>query len=474
MSHVNSAFLLNGFRLTLSKDVLDCFVEPFPDNKLLRELRREKGEQWFIHWRNGKAYGIPRVPEPTSEFGKKEEVKCAEHLWLLASRLDDVLPEKFPKYEALKRRPFFAFRGQKGELIGQIQTALRNPERLTGFAVHPEFWVDSKVVEPAPAESFIGLFFGLKTRWDITVPLTILRDSGVDLTGLYVVRRRRRAGERKLVGRIRCLQGDKVLLSEAFDDLQEIPIADVDLESRKEAFNRCLKGVLKADYPSFDQALRNAQAGLLTGPSVNARLKQFEDYFAKSPTFDVAPGLRATFGERIQLQNKDSYRSVVTAPPVKYCYDAARSQQAELAWNGIREFGPFSRSTFSKRSPSILVVFPDTAQGAVERFVRYLRDGVRPAYAGGFAKLFALANPTFSTCKVGLLGQGGAKPGLLYRQALEDTLRGMETQPDAAIVILTDEHALLPDPDGPYIQSKAFLMLAGIPTQKIRVSKLSL
>jgi hypothetical protein len=75
-------------------------------------------------------------------------------------------------------------------------------------------------------------------------------------------------------------------------------------------------------------------------------------------------------------------------------------------------------------------------------------------------------------CKIPLLQ--GNDPAKVYRQAIEEHLAGTTTALDAAIVVLNDQHAVLPDTNSPYLTAKATLMLAGIPTQEIRVSKLSL
>jgi hypothetical protein len=73
-------------------------------------------------------------------------------------------------------------------------------------------------------------------------------------------------------------------------------------------------------------------------------------------------------------------------------------------------------------------------------------------------------------CKVPLLNTGG--PAEAYRQAIEDQLAATPNV-DAAIVVLTDQHGALPDPISPYLRAKATLMLAGIPAQEIKTSKLS-
>jgi len=167
----------------------------------------------------------------------------------------------------------------------------------------------------------------------------------------------------------------------------------------------------------------------------------------------------------------------VAASPDRYYFDAARSKVADYAWQGIRDYGPFSKDTFAKRSPTILVVFPQAAQGQTETFLKYLRDGIEipggtSQYPGGFAKLFGLVNPAFQLCKVPT-SNNGLTVASNYRQAIERHLSSAPITPDAAIVILADAHSTLPDDQNPYLTSKASLLLAGIPSQEMRTSRIS-
>ena len=113
-----------------------------------------------------------------------------------------------------------------------------------------------------------------------------------------------------------------------------------------------------------------------------------------------------------------------------------------------------------------MVVTPDTAQGVAEAFVRSLRDGAAStAYQSGFAATFRLSNPTFTVQKVQITG----RPYDAYRRAIETALSG-DQQPDAAIVVILDEHADLPAPVNPYLHAKALLLMAGIPSQEMKLS----
>ena len=176
------------------------------------------------------------------------------------------------------------------------------------------------------------------------------------------------------------------------------------------------------------------------------------------------------------MQNVGDYKTVVQAPTVDYCFDAARSKRNKYAWPGLESFGPFSRDTLAKKSPRILFVFPDSVQGPAERFLRYFRDGISSIqnshYSGGFAKIYGLVNPQFVTCRIPLFPRQNDSPAETYRRTISDFL-SRDAQFDAAIVTILNEHARLPDSQNPYLHSKAVLLMAGIPGQDVRVFTIS-
>ena len=75
-------------------------------------------------------------------------------------------------------------------------------------------------------------------------PLDELIASGVNVERLYVVRRNPEPDQRRLVGRIRQVTGQKVFLSEAFDGEDSVFVDDVMLEGSRASFIQCLKQIL--------------------------------------------------------------------------------------------------------------------------------------------------------------------------------------------------------------------------------------
>jgi len=462
--------LLNGFQLSLSAETFVAQRMALPDNKQLKDLRAQHPD-WYLYWRDGVLYAVPRNGAPKTSIGEPVTLSCGENLQFIVALIDGLLPKKFPGYEAFRRHPF-AFAGKKDELVGAAAAKLRTqPALLKNFTIRPTFILEAKIIETVPERTTIGLFLTINTKWECTADLSALEAAGAGLSGLYVVRRKTLPGERRLVGQISRIVGSTVHLSAAYDDRSTIGTNEVFLEGSKTSFARCLKVLLGRDYDSFEQTRQREEAKLLGGPAVNEMVGQFHQFFRKSPALQLTEQLTATIGGQLKLTNTNAYHTIYQAPPVQYYFDPARTKASPYPWVGIKQYGPFSKDTFPKRTPAVLVIFPDSAQGATETFLNSFRNGLatpKPQYEGGFAKLFSLLNPTFALCKVPLVSTGN--PAQAYQRAIEESLAANPSI-DAAIVVLMDQHAELPDANSPYLAAKATLMLAGIPAQEIKVSR---
>lgn len=471
------SILLNGFKVELSSATFTAYIQDMPENVGFRPLREKIKDSWFLYWRDGKVYGLPRVSEPEQRFGNAAELNCNDHLWFLAARIADILPEKFPQYKAFRRRPFTFF-GLKDEMVTSIRARVKGlPDLMSCFKIQPKFELDAKLVEFREGEIFIGLFMRVKTRWEILAPLNDLQNAGIDLQGLYVVRRNPQPGQRRLVGKIASLSGEAVYLSESFDDTTHIGVNEVWLEGSRVSFTRCVKTLVASRYQEFEEERHRQEAHFFTGPALEGLLERMDSFLHQASPMDLGAGLTCSVTDRIEVTNTTEYQSVVTAAPVEYCFDPAKTKRDRYAWNGIEKYGPFSRDTFAKKSPKILILFPDTVQGPVERFLRSLRDGVnlpnRSHYSGGLGKTFCLVNVQFDLCRVPWLGNSTRSVAQIYRETIEEYLANGSITPDAAIIVILDEHARMADIENPYLQAKALLLMAGVAVQEVRASTLS-
>ena len=480
--------LFNGFKVQLSSSTFQAYIKDMPDNRDFKALQQKYEDSLFLYWSRGKLYGIPKKILNTKPSIELFELNCEEHLKLLNARIANILPEIFPEYSPSRRRPF-TFLAQKYELISAISKKLYSvPSLLKAFTITPRFSIESKTVELRLGEVNIGLFLKVGTCWEIRSLLSLLQEAGIDLEGLYVVRRHPEVGQRRLVGKISSFSNGTVYLSESFDEINSISENQVWLEGSKKSFTRCLKTLLGNQYGKFETERDVAEGNLLTGPALEEALTTLGNYLHQKSPLQITPDLQGYIGDRIKAINDSDYQTVISASPVEYCFDAARTKRDEYSFRGISNYGPFSRESFSKKSPEILIFFPDTVQGAVENFLGTFRDGVsikkkiknyeveywseNSKYIGGFAKIFGLANPKFVMHKIPWLKHTNVPPAIAYKNEIEQVLKNREHKADAAIVVLLEEHSRLPDAINPYLQSKALLLMAGIPVQSIRVSTL--
>ncbi|MDJ0799657.1 MAG: Piwi domain-containing protein [Calothrix sp. MO_167.B12] len=482
---------LNGFKIELSASEFTVYMEEMPHNKGVKPLREKLGEEWFFHWSGGKVYGIPKVPQPKQSFGKPCKVNCSHNLKIIKARINDILPTIFHQYSPLRRDPF-TFLAQKKELISSIADELKDlPTLIHKFQITPKLIIEPKIVELRRNEAFIGVFLNIKTHWEILASLSELKNAGINLNDLCVVRRQTQPRQRRLVGKIRCVSENIIYLSESYDNVAEINDSEVWLEASRQSFARCLKTLLGNRYKTFESKRLIQETDLLNGLGMESHLNILGAYLKRYP-MQLAPDLKADVCGQIEATNDKTYQTVVSASPVEYCFDSARTKLSSYPWKGIKEYGPFSRDFFSKKSPEILVLFPDTVQGQVENFLRHFQDGISiknknfqngfeewlevSQYPGGFGNIFQLVNPKLTLQKISWLANTQKSPAAAYEDAVKQALQNLESQqtkPDAAIIIILDEYAHLKDEKNPFLISKALLLMAGIPVQGIRVPTLS-
>ena len=458
---------LNGFRVGFDVAEFQVYQRPRSEDIDLAS-EREANPDWKLYADRESIVALRRIPEAPGPPGKLTKRPVDDSLGLLKWLVAEALPSTLPTYEPLRQHPF-SFVGKQRDLVSEVAAKLGPAgSHLDGFTIRPRYTLDPRLISQRGEDAYIGLFVELGTRWTVERSLADLGDAGVDLRGLYVVRREREEGQRRLVGRIDRLNGGMVDLADTFDGPTQLPADELRLEGSTQSFARCLQRLLGNRYERFE-ASRAAAVGDLLGPEAfDTEVDRVGEHLAQR-ALELADGLRATIGERIEVPKTGRPPNVTELRRVQYCFDAARTKQETSAWPGLARYGPFSGDTFPKKSPRLLVVFPDVLKGRAETFVRMLRDGVTgaqgSAYVSGFAKTFALVDPSFELLAVPWSGPEG--PADRYRAAIEQRLAKPHADFDAALVVLRDEDAQLPDAANPYLHSKALLLVAGVPTQQV-------
>jgi len=217
------------------------------------------------------------------------------------------------------------------------------------------------------------------------------------------------------------------------------------------------------------QALDDQQARYLVGPDFDGVVGKLGAHLAKTK-LPIAIGQDAKIGDRIVLENDDTTRSVYVTPPVDYVFDRTGAQSNAYAWPGLSQYGPFDRTTFSNKSPRLLVAFPVSTQGKWKRSSARSATDLVPitAVSPRLSRHFRLVNVEFVMCPVQLSVSDRAGSEAAYRNAIEARLSAGEDV-QGAIIVLFEEHAHLKGLQNPYLRTKALLLTLGIPAQEVRM-----
>ncbi len=477
------AIALNGFRLELSEPSFAGRLAEQTDSKKVEALRQEHGNEWFIYWRGGRVFGLPLVASPKQLVGRPHvyNIGDLDTLHVVAGRIGDILPSLFPDYPPYRRRRrsfSFLARRQEVEIVRRVTGDWQNlPALVRQFTIKPRFNLEPKIIEDREGQTSIGLFVDIETRWQVRASIGDLTAAGIDLSGLAVVRRSPVPGQKALVGTIRSVVGERIELEESVDENRSVSSEDVWVEGSRAAFARCLRLLLVGRYERFEAGREREEGRLFLGPELDKLITEMGTFLWNKDWIPLAHGLSCRLLDRIELANTPDYQSVRHAGDVEHCFDAAKTKRHIYAWPGLLRFGPFDRDIFTKRSPKILVVTPEQTSGRVSGFIGQFKNGIPSAsastYQKGFAATFGLANPTFTTISVRLLGLSEGQVAPAYRKCIEDHLATTEVNYDAAFVVIQDGQAWLPDPINPYLHAKATLLMHGIVSQQCRVSTIS-
>ncbi len=60
----------------------DVFKQDMADNKQLKPLRETLQDEWFLTWKQGTVYGIPKVTTPGNSFGLPTKLQTDNYLGL--------------------------------------------------------------------------------------------------------------------------------------------------------------------------------------------------------------------------------------------------------------------------------------------------------------------------------------------------------------------------------------------------------
>ena len=182
----------------------------------------------------------------------------------------------------LDYRPIkFVAGGPKDELLSASPIrGLEYPEWLT---VHPRFEASVREFRLDNQPPFIGLALDVRTMRNVSWNCAQLMDVGFDPTGLYVRKRTETADPRIyprhwLVGKVVSVEQGVLHLTDSRPGVNSIAAKEAYLETRQEAFNRCLSFAFKEFAPHVTARLETQLVNIRRGPERLSRLQRVLGY----------------------------------------------------------------------------------------------------------------------------------------------------------------------------------------------------
>ena len=470
------ALAFNFLPVKFTDASFDAGTQPYKSPEQLDALRARLAKTHSVIRLRSQIVCVPIAPDAetvgeSTRFDTRGP-NLALTAYLLRAELTRVLTEKW-KYSLRKFDPLtFLSRRPNRDLM---RKALKGRHAIEGFHVYPEYQLDVRRSGPL---GYPGIIVGLKTRYEISLPVSKLIELGVYVVGQYVLTESDSGPERpfqdpiarrKLAGVVEAVAKDCIVLGTS-DGRVEVPASQAWLESRRDNFLAVVEAVTGASAASISDALEY-QVFTLTGAEGRmARTQEIADGLINLGPLTIANSVQATIGNPVKITGPLDRKTHWRLPEPTYVFDLGGDRTHQSPDRGLNQFGPFDSEGFTPKIPRIAVVTPKQYQGAVEGFTSSFRNGVRgaAAFPQGFVRKFRLTDCTFVFTPF----DGDVRDAAAYRQACRDALAGNEPL-DLAMVITSADQERLTGNASPYLVAKSTFMSQGVPVQEFQVENIN-
>jgi len=387
---------------------------------------------------------------------------------LIASQLPRVLPELKLEEE---RHGFGFFRLRKSDDLVKVacqsqNIPLRTPlERLHKYA-RTHFKVRREYLPGCEYPIWLAVDFD--RRYEIDGTAKDLLSAGLDIQGLEALHLGRLAGRSSYLGTV-LEQSSDVLIVSGENGPLEISPDSCRIEASIRGVDRLLRSVLNTSaYAGFQRAERALYAQSHCGDGYISHIEQAHEWFVNQGSLEVAPGLSFHVGDLIRPSFGGPNPAAVTQRNIFYCFSPDRRSTDTFPTRGLEKFGPFDSRRFDKKEPRIWLIYPEDQSCEVERFAGALFDGTAPQkgrFSAGLRQIYSLERIYRQFTPVTARGRIATADD--YIAAIKTNFKPT----DLAIVVLRDEDTEMSD--SLYLGVKAYLLGQGIPSQEVKVSKIT-
>jgi len=457
---------VNFLPVTYTAGKFPADMIPFESREQLRELRAELAGTHAVTRAGSRIACVPLLAE-APPAGKRTELDVREDRRITAHLVEEALVRdvlsRWYKFRKLSP-PIFVNRSH--DIFKETAEALGT--ELDGVHVYPQYSLSARATGPTGGP---GIILGIKTRYEISLPVSELARCGVRVLGRYVIvdpddldPRLDPVAARRLAGAIEAVTGGLLLLQDA-PRAREVPADAAWLEGRREVVHDVVHNLAGTAAQKILDRLDETAFGVTGAEARLAKILELAGWFGRG-RLNLACGLAATVGPPVGAGDgrRTPLKSRKIAEPT-FEFAPGGGKTSQSAARGLDEYGPYDSESFTPKNPVIAVVTPAAFKGTAEMFIRSFLDGIpRTPYAKGFTRKFHLGS-----CEVAFEAFSSRPDDVVaYRNACLSALR-KPRKPDLAFVITSEEQEELRGNDSPYLVCKSVFMGQGVPVQNVQI-----
>jgi len=305
-----------------------------------------------------------------------------------------------------------------------------------------------------------------------------LLSQGVSLEGRYVQIEvspydSRLIKRRRLVGKVKTVQGDNLILEDNVDGYDTIATVDAFLEGRRETLNNCVKDILGKDAERTLIQSEKIESEFHSGPKRKEQIEKALEYLRKK-ALEAIPGAKINIGKLLSSNDVDFPSNEIIPKPF-LVFDPSGTRKDDWAERGIKKNGPYDQRTFSPKQLNVAVICQARHEGQVDRFVAKFLDGMPDTligknkvarYGDGFLRRYQLERPNleFFTAPTASVEDYLTASRSALSKASDEGFKW-----DLAIVQVEEEFKAFEGGDNPYFSTKSTFLKRDVPVQSVRI-----
>lgn len=449
---------------------------PFQSSDQLQSLRRDHFGTHVLRRHRAHIQAIAICRDAPSIGGTKEEVPLSANLPLVAALVRESLVNylhgigrEVEGYHPIR----FAAAGDRDNLL---KAAANGQADNAPLDARPRYDLEVRTISLDRQNPFVGVAFNVRSIRRISGTCADWLARGLDVRGLYVGEERkaddpRLASHFRLLGRVHTVDGEELALEDARDNVRSVSSRLVKLESRLEAFHRCLAVLHGRDAATIEASLGKELSVLRSGPGRLERLTRTVGFLSARP-FELLPGTSFRLKPFLEEGATNGFPTVHTAPKPTFVFDASGTRTDTWNDGGLRKHGPFSADVFTPSRPRICVICQATKKGQIDQFFHKFLYGVRPnaqgrdPFSDGFVRKYALEGVIHEY----FLADGRSPQA--YKRAARAALERQQeagAKWDLALVQIDEDFHELQGDENPYFVMKATFLAQQINVQEFEL-----